>query len=278
MKFRLFSLCLVVVFIACAPAEDASIIAADFATLRALDPRTPGSLQHHQAQTYISEQLQAAGWRVERDGFDATPLEGDPVPMMNLIAVKKGRGDKLTVLATHYDTKPTAPGYVADGASGAAVLLDVARNLPNEATENTVWLVFFDGHEPFGDAFAPRDGLYGSRQLASKMERDGSLTKIDKLFVVDRVGGTDLKLAMPFRFSADLLGDIAEAAADLGHPELVDLKQPRQRLWNDHKPFFDKGVREVMPVVGLVNGRSEESMRSVSRVVKRLVNVVPTDF
>jgi hypothetical protein len=75
-------------------------------------------------------------------------------------AVLGASPDGPLVLATHYDTRPRAdrdpvdpdspvPG-ANDGASGVAVLLELARVLPERLTDQEVWLVFFDGEDSGG--------------------------------------------------------------------------------------------------------------------------------
>ncbi len=119
--------------------------------LAALGPRTPGSDALDVTAERIEQELRASGWQVERQPFE---LEG--VSRVNLVA-RAGAGQPIALLGAHYDASPLAdldpteanralpaPG-ANDGASGAAVLLELARTLDPESLPGQVWLVFFDG-------------------------------------------------------------------------------------------------------------------------------------
>jgi Zn-dependent M28 family amino/carboxypeptidase len=96
----------------------------------------------------IARHLQETGWRVEEQLFDYQGIEG-----RNIIGRSNlGRGD-VVILGAHYDTRKVAdktpgselpvPGAV-DGASGVAVLMELARSLELDRVENELWLAFFD--------------------------------------------------------------------------------------------------------------------------------------
>jgi hypothetical protein len=69
--------------------------------------------------------------------------------------------------------KPRAPGKKLDGYS--------------------VWLVFFDGEEAI-QTWSASDSTYGSRHLAAKWGRDGTLAKIKAFMLADMIGDKDLDI------------------------------------------------------------------------------------
>lgn len=118
--------------------------------LTGLGPRVAGSAAHQSAAEHIQQELQASGWEVT-----AREFEQDGIPRLSIIA-SAGDGPAVAV-ATHYDSSPAAsqdpdeanrvqpsPG-ANDGASGAAVLLELARTLDQEQLDAQVWLAFLDG-------------------------------------------------------------------------------------------------------------------------------------
>src|SRR3990172_4321574 len=132
------------------------------------------------------EMLRASGWQVE---IQETRSMGHPI--RNIIA-KKGSGEKWIILGAHYDSRLLAdqdtdpekqrepvPG-ANDGASGVAVLLELARALPRNL-EKQVWLVFFDAED--NGRIPEWDWILGSRAFAE------SLTAYpDSVVVIDMIG------------------------------------------------------------------------------------------
>ena len=114
-----------------------------------LGARYVGSPGHVQMQQWLVERLEKYGWKVE---VQETTIQGTVVK--NIIAKRDGDG-AWVILGAHYDTRQyadqdpdsdnrTQPVMGAnDGASGVAVLLELARILPEEL-DKQVWLVFFD--------------------------------------------------------------------------------------------------------------------------------------
>jgi Zn-dependent M28 family amino/carboxypeptidase len=89
----------------------------------AQSPRVPTSRAHRDAEDYIADQLQAAGFAVQEAGY--LP-EG--TPCTNLIArlLPENTQHPLVIIGAHYDTVPDTPG-ADDNASAVAALLELAR-------------------------------------------------------------------------------------------------------------------------------------------------------
>lgn len=240
----------------------------DLADLVALGPRPAGSRAAEAARVLISERLRQAGWRVERRPFQVRDPRGQPVSMVNLVArldrpileaTSSGDGalssegealDRL-LLVTHYDTK-RIPGVrfvgANDGASGVALLLELARQLSRHPPSLEVWMLFCDGEEAFGANITPTDGLYGSRDLARSLDREGVLDRVRALLLIDMVGDRDLNLATDRGSSPALRKQLADAARSLGLEGVID---PREivALVDDHTPFVERGVEPVLALI-----------------------------
>jgi Zn-dependent M28 family amino/carboxypeptidase len=112
----------------------------DVKTQVAFGPRVPGSEGHAKVQEWIRKELESAGWIVQIQRSEAL---GHPVE--NIVA-KRGEESPQIIIGAHYDSRMfadndsdpanhTQPVPAAnDGASGVAVLLELARSLP----KNTV--------------------------------------------------------------------------------------------------------------------------------------------
>src|SRR5215212_1152705 len=107
-------------------------------------------------------------------------------------------GPRTVGLGAHYDTKDL-PGFVGanDGASGVAVLLELARTIRPRSVRPNVVLLFFDGEEkPRADGDFLDEGVRGSRAAVRLFKRRWPVV------VVDMVG--DRALAIPREASSDV--------------------------------------------------------------------------
>ena len=131
-------------------------------------------------------------------------------------ATLPGSQPGTVVVGAHYDTKSRIPHFVGanDGASGVAVLLELARTLPRPLPGPSVQLVFFDAEEARGDDFDD-DGTRGSRQYVkyARKARQGSppLKQIEAMVLFDMIGDCDLKVPLEANSSPDLYRLFADA-------------------------------------------------------------------
>src|SRR3954468_92998 len=93
-------------------------------------PRPPGSEAIEKTRTYLVQQLEAAGWKVERQGFsDDTPR--GKVQFVNLIATFGAAASAPSFLVcSHYDTKTFDNAVFVganDAGSSTGVLVEIAR-------------------------------------------------------------------------------------------------------------------------------------------------------
>jgi Zn-dependent M28 family amino/carboxypeptidase len=106
----------------------------------------PGPIQ--EAGDYLERQLRRAG-------HDVKAIDGGPNASGSKTLVAEVRGTKyaneVVIVASHYDGPRASPG-ADSGASGAAVLVEVARSLAGSAHERTLRFVLFpDGFRRHGD-------------------------------------------------------------------------------------------------------------------------------
>ncbi|MHA2353497.1 MAG: M28 family peptidase [Candidatus Thorarchaeota archaeon] len=96
-------------------------------------PRPPGSDNLSLCRTMIAETFESFGWNVTFQNFTYNEVE-----CANIIVKWGSESNSPLILGAHYDTRPPGPsgpgsGVGAnDGASGVAVLLELADILPNE--------------------------------------------------------------------------------------------------------------------------------------------------
>ena len=132
-------------------------------------PRTPNSPALEKCGDYIVAQFKAAGLAVTEQRTKVTGWDGKQLGCRNIIAAFHPERKDRVVLAAHYDSRPWAekdadstrhrtPVMAADdGASGVAVLLEVARHLQKLNPQIGVDLVCFDAEDYGAPYWAPEN-------------------------------------------------------------------------------------------------------------------------
>lgn len=201
----------------------------------ALGPRYSGSQAYEQQLKYLEKHLQGYGWQTERNAFTAP----NGVKMCNLRAFRNATPCPL-LLSCHIDTKVNiAPDFQSadDGASGAAVLLELARTLK----DNRVELIFLDGEEAFARSMSETDGLYGSRYDVARRGSQLPRWQIN----LDMVGGRNKTIAVPVLDTSDYMYSHYSAAVQaLRYPESNWTVWPGGYL-DDHIPYMEAGVESL---------------------------------
>jgi glutaminyl-peptide cyclotransferase len=207
----------------------------------AFGPRPMGSETHKKLENYITAHLK--GDQVEDDAFTADTVEGK-FPVRNIIAKYPGAKDGIIVILGHYDTVYPLrnSGFVGanDGGSSTAILLEYANQLRGKKRDGySVWLVWTDGEEAVRK-WSDTDSVYGTRHIAEKWEKDGTLKKIKALLVMDMIADADLNVERNTNGAPWLLDLIYAAAQRGGYQSHFYAREGG--IEDDHMPFFKRGV------------------------------------
>ncbi len=184
-----------------------------------LGPRTIGSIAHEQLIPWASSELNNAGWEVQLQTFEWADNE-----LTNIIATRN-TGHPWIILGAHYDLRFLAdqeadnnrqklpvPG-ANDGASGVAVLLEIARELPSDLDKN-IWIVLFDGED--NGEIPGWEWILGSRVFVANLEGDP-----DAVVIVDMIGDADLNIYKEMNSDTQLVDQIWGIAEELGYPQFI---------------------------------------------------------
>lgn len=210
-------------------------------------PRPAGSAANRRMTRLLARRLREAG------------VEGVRIqrPHRNVVGTIPGGEPGAVVVGAHHDTKDGIPGFVGanDGASGVAVVLELARALPDRVEGPSIQIALFDAEEARGDRPFLADGTRGSRQYVRYARGDGRrgsppLREIEAMVLFDLVG--DCNLAIPRETNSDpaLYGAFATAASErstTGSP--APFGGETGPILDDHIPFRDAGV----PAVDLID-------------------------
>ncbi len=168
-------------------------------------------------------------------------------PYRNVVGRIPGTDPGAVVIGAHHDTKDGIPGFVGanDGASGVAVVLEMARALDGRVEGPSVNVALFDAEEARGDRPFEVDGARGSRQYVrySRRGRQGSprLADIRAMVLLDMVGDCDLQVPREASSDPGLYDALAEAG-ERTSGRASPFGGSAGPTLDDHTPFEDAGV------------------------------------
>lgn len=210
------------------------------------DERWPGSEGHVLVGDYIVETLEGFNWTVEQQYFDYRGVQG-----RNIIGKANEGVGPVIILGAHYDTRRVAdqtpggrdnqwpvPGAV-DGASGVAVLLEMARVLSLQDTPREVWLAFFDLEDNGSNGLPGWDWIVGSTYMADSL----AITP-EAVVVVDMIGDADQQLYYEGNSDPELREELWRIAAELGYGDQF-IQELKYTIIDDHVPFKENGITAV---------------------------------
>ncbi len=212
----------------------------------AFGPRPAGSDANRKTGNYILAELRQLGWETETQEF--TYLN---TSVRNIIGKKNVGLGPVVIIGAHYDTRLHAdqdsaapldpvPG-ANDGASGVAVLLELARALDSAKLKNEVWLAFFDAED--NGHIKGWEWIVGSRRLA-----DSLTVTPEAMILADMIGDADQQIYYEENSDSALSVQLFEIAAKLGYGEQF-IPRPKYAMYDDHIPFRELGI----PAVDLID-------------------------
>jgi Zn-dependent M28 family amino/carboxypeptidase len=214
----------------------------DVVTQVSFGPRIPGTEGHARTVEWIRDELLEAGWQVEDQESEAL---GNPI--RNLVA-KRSDDNPQIILGAHYDTRiyadndPDAANHTLpvpganDGASGVAVLLELARTLPTDSVN--VWLVFFDAED--NGRITGWDWSLGSREFVAN-----NPVQPRAVVIVDMIGDADLNIYKERNSDPVLTDEIWAVAGSLEYGDWF-LPEYKFSMIDDHTPFLEAGIPAVV--------------------------------
>jgi glutaminyl-peptide cyclotransferase len=218
-----------------------------------MGPRYPGSPGHEAMERFLAATLDSFGATVTRQPFEAVLSTGDTLRLVNIIASYRPDAGTRILIGAHYDTRPRAdhdpnPANRAtpinganDGASGVAVLLELARLFAGAKPPVGVDLVFFDG-EDWGEEGHTEDYLLGSRRYAKSL----GIHRPRAAIVLDMIGERDSRIPIEGFSAASspaLCARIYGIARTLGVPNFV--QSPGPSIIDDHLPLIQAGLSAI---------------------------------
>jgi Zn-dependent M28 family amino/carboxypeptidase len=226
-----------------------------------LGPRVPGTDASRECAQYFHEAFSTIGPVVDHN----YTIRG--VECQNVIAkLAPGSGRDVVIFAAHYDSRAVAEkdstntdqpiDGANDGASGAAVIIELARTLKLLEVNLTVevWFVFFDAEDQ-----GLSGGMYGisgwnwcegSEVLAQNLTAtpewlfgdNRTLANVQALILLDMVGGPGLEFIHEARVNLNLMRSVFGLGRELGYASAFPENPRYQTITDDHVPFATRGI------------------------------------
>jgi glutaminyl-peptide cyclotransferase len=252
-------------------------------------PNTPG---HRACRKWLEGELLKTCDTVERQDFSVPHGKG-PLKMANIIGRYKANEPRRLILAAHWDTRPTSEYNPAgkrnlpidganDGASGVAVLLELARLLKKNPPPIGVDIVLFDG-EDYGPGM---DMMFlGAKHFAEKLSYN-QVKSYNYGILLDMVGDKDLDIHAE-NHSHAVAPLIFETAYELNRA--LGYKSFRRDnpydIYDDHLPLIARGIKMYDFIdftypywhtsQDTVDKCSADSLEAVGRTVENMVYLYP---
>lgn len=246
------------------PTFSASRAFADLTAQCDFGPRAPGAAGHAACRQWLLAQLQAATSDVTAQDFTYQAATGETFTFTNIVAGFPAGADFSDgiLLGAHWDTRPVAdrdpdptkrdePILGAnDGASGVAVLLELARHFKQSPPTRPVVIALFDFEDGGLTPLTTGEPLSGFSIGARRFAAQPGRYRTAEAVVVDMVG--DQHLSLPRepnseQANPELVERIWSAAERLGFAAFQDRFGPA--ITDDHIPLIEVGI----PAVDLID-------------------------
>ncbi len=234
-----------------------------------MGPRVPGSDAHRKCGDYLYGTLKRLGAdTVMEQLVTVTAWNGDRLPLRNIMGRFNIRnGVRPVLLVAHWDSRPWADAEddperagkpidgANDGASGVAVLLEIARQASVKGTNMPLDILLVDG-EDYGNSDAP-DGdsswCLGTQAWLGNSPYNSSPTPRYGI-LLDMVGGRDARFHREYfsdRHAPGLVDMIWNTAASIGLSDRF-VNEPGGAVTDDHVFLNRAGI----PTVDIIENKN----------------------
>jgi len=223
----------------------------------ALGNRIPGTQPREDCANYFVTQFQAIDPGFSYALHNYTILG---TACQNVLFKLNSQRTNIVILGAHYDSRAKAtkdgshpndpvPG-ANDGASGSAVLIELARVLYDQKDnlECEIWFLFFDaedqGVDSGGAGITGWDWCEGSWEFVDNIDTFYSSTTetFECMVLLDMVGGTGLKFINEQYSTSSLLDELFTTGQGLGYTNEFPASAEIASITDDHCAFVDIGI------------------------------------
>ncbi len=268
----------------------------DLRALTEVGARPVGSRGNDRARDYLRAELENLGVEVESWEVDYANAGGRPsgadapeIRVTNLSAIIPGtQSQDRFLLVAPFDSRSYDDfDFIGanDGASGAAVVLEIARTIAADPLPYATEIVFLDGESAFS-SHAGRGPTYrevGSLGLASRIQQAG-VFGVRVMIYLNRVGDADLRIARDLMSHRIYREEFWKAAVALNRTYAFPRDAAYENAGIAHQYFAQIGLRQIVSIVdtsfggdqppGLYAGTAQDTIERCSPESLETVGVV----
>lgn len=230
-------------------------------------PRVPGTVAHKNCQDWIIAKLKSYGLQVSTQPFTATNYEAKVLKGTNIMAQFQPGIGKRILLAAHWDSRAVADkdsvrknepiDAANDGASGVAVLIELARQLSSAQKKTTVGVDFLffdleDTGEPHGvETNVQNTWALGSQYWAAHIFPQNYRPYYGIL--LDMVGAKGAVFPQEYgsmQYAPSVVRSIWSAAEDLGFSSLF-IQEEGPGITDDHTAVNEVAKIQMIDIIDL---------------------------
>ena len=214
-------------------------------------PRNPNSIGHDRALQYLFSKLKESADTVLIQNFNQSGYN-EFLNLSNIFASFNLNEKNRILLLAHWDTRPRAeydktnkdkPIIGAnDGASGVAVLLEIANALKNNKLNFGIDILLTDG-EDYGKQSDLEYFSLGAKYFAKNIPNN-HLPKF--AILVDMVGDSNLNIPIEInslKYAPDIVKKVWDTAEELHISEFN--KSTGNEIYDDHIPLNEVGIPTI---------------------------------
>ena len=217
-------------------------------------PRAVGTAAHQKCLNFLQTEMQKYAGAVNLQTFTHNGYNGEAVDLTNIISSFNLKATTRILLIAHWDSRSRAekdqnpkkmdqPILGAnDGASGVAILMEIARHLKATPPAVGIDMLFADG-EDYGKEDDLESYLLGSKYFAKNLPQ--GFNPVYGI-LLDMVGDRQLgipKESYSLHYAPDIVDLVWSTAKELGVYQFSDDQQGY--IIDDHLPFNEIGIKTI---------------------------------
>ena len=258
----------------------------------AFGPRVPNTKAHKECAKYLVSTLESFADTVITQDVNLTAFDGTKLESRNIIASWNTKSKNRIMLCAHWDSRPFCdedanpanhkiPVLGAnDGASGVAVLIELARQFAINQPDVAVDIILFDS-EDYGSSDVENSYCLGSQYWARNPHTPNYRARFGIL--LDMVGGAGARFdkdVVSMHFASDVVNGVWKIAADMGYASLFS-NEMGGSLIDDH---YYVNILSGIPCIDIIDYTNDEGFPSTWHTVndnlenidKNVLNAVGT--
>ena len=228
--------------------------------------RIPSTKEHKECGKYLVSTLESFADTVITQDVVLTAYNGTKLESRNIIASFNPASKNRIMLCAHWDTRPfcdedpNASNHkkpvlgANDGASGVAVLMELARVFATEKPNVAVDIVLFDS-EDYGNSSVEHSYCLGSQYWARNPHTPNYRARFGIL--LDMVGGAGARFdkdIVSMHFASDVVNGVWKTAADMGYASLFS-NEMGGSLIDDH---YYVNMLSGIPCIDIIDYTKDE--------------------